>query len=138
MTLNTYLYFAGNCKEALTFYEETIDGKVLFSMPFGGSPAEGMMPPGWEEKILHATIRIGNQTVLASDTPPGHSATRERFALSLEVESVAEAERVFAALTEGGQVTMAMVPTFWSPMFGMGKDRFGTPWIVGAAGEPQP
>ena len=138
MTLSTYLYFAGNCKEALAFYEEAIGGKVLFSMPFGGSPAEGMMPPGWEDKILHATVRIGDQTVMASDVPPDHHNAMVGFAMSLEVERVDEAQRVFQTLTAGGQVSMAMAPTFWSPMFGMGKDRFGTPWIVSAAGDPQP
>ena len=135
MTLSTYLYFAGNCKEALAFYEQVTGGKVIFSMPYGGSPAEGMMPPGWEDKILHATMELGGHVMMASDAPPNHSEKMGGFSVSLATESVDEARRVFEALTEGGQVTMPLAPTFWSPMFGMGKDRFGTPWMVGAAAQ---
>lgn len=69
MKLSTYLYFAGNCEEALAFYEKVAGGKLLFSMPFGGSPAEGMMPPGWEDKILHASTELGGQVIMASDAP---------------------------------------------------------------------
>lgn len=135
MKLSTYLYFSGNCKEALTFYEKVAGGRLLFSMPFGGSPAEGMMPPGWEDKILHASMELGGQVMMASDAPQGHSEKMGGFSVSLETDSVDEAKRVFEALTEGGQVTMPLAPTFWSPMFGMGKDRFGTPWMVSAAAE---
>ena len=136
MKLSTYLYFAGNCKEALEFYEKVAGGKVLFSMPFGGSPAEGMMPPGWEDKILHASMELGGQVVMASDAPPSQTEKMGGFSICLETESVDEAQRIFEALTEGGAVTMPIAPTFWSPMFGMGRDRFGTPWIVSAAGQP--
>ncbi len=135
MKLSTYLYFAGNCKEALDFYQKVAGAKLLFSMPFGGSPAEGMMPPGWEDKVLHASMEIGGQVVMASDAPPNHSEKMGGFSVSLETESVDEAKRLFEALTEGGEVSMALQPTFWSPMFGMGKDRFGTPWMVSAAAQ---
>ena len=136
MKLSTYLYFSGNCKEALEFYEKVAGGKLLFSMPFGGSPAEGMMPPGWKDKILHASMELGGQVIMASDSPQHQHEKMGGFSVSLEAETVDEAKQVFAALTEGGAVTMAIAPTFWSPMFGMGKDRFGTPWMVSAAGEP--
>ena len=136
MKLSTYLYFAGNCKEALEFYEKVAGAKVVFSMPFGGSPAEDMMPPGWEEKILHATVELGGQSIMASDALPSHSEKMGGFSICLETDEVEEAKRLFGALTEDGQVSMPIAPTFWSPMFGMGKDRFGTPWIVSAAGEP--
>ena len=133
MKLSTYLYFGGNCKEALEFYEKVAGGKLLFMMPFGGSPAEGTMPPGWEEKILHASMELGGQVIMASDTPPHHSEKMGGFSVSLETESVADTKRIFEALTEGGRVSMPLAPTFWSPMFGMGKDRFGTPWMVSTA-----
>ena len=133
MKLSTYLYFPGNCREALEFDEKVAGAKLLFSMPFGGSPAEGMMEPGWENKILHSSMEIGGQVVMASDAPPSHFQKATGFSLSLETETVEGATRLFEALTEGGQVSMPMSPTFWSPMFGMGKDRFGTPWMVSAA-----
>ncbi len=136
MKLSTYLYFAGNCKEALAFYEKTLGAKLTFSMPFGGSAAEGMMPPGWEDKILHASMELGGQIVMASDAPPNHSKPVGGFAVCVETETVEDARQRFEALAAGGQVTMPIAPTFWSPMFGMCEDRFGTPWIVTAAGEP--
>lgn len=136
MKLSTYLYFAGNCKEALAFYEKALGGKVMFLMPFAGSPAEGMSPEGWGDKILHAAMELGGQVLMASDAPPNHYDRMGGFAVSLEAESVEDAKEKFAALLEGGEVQMPMAPTFWSPMFGMCKDRFGTPWMVSAPGEP--
>jgi PhnB protein len=132
--VQTYLFFNGKCEEAVEFYRQTLGAEVEFSMRFKESPEPhppGVVPPGFENKIMHCTFRIGSTTVMASD---GCSADRpkfEGFSLSLSVPNEAEANRVFASLAEGGQVRMPLTKTFWSPCFGMVQDRFGIGWMIG-------
>lgn len=131
--VQSYLFFNGQCEEAVEFYRQTLGTEVEFSMRFKESPEPhppGMVPPGFENKIMHCTFRIGATTLMASD---GCSADRpkfEGFSLSLSVPNEAEANRVFAALAEGGQVRMPLAKTFWSPCFGMVQDRFGIGWMI--------
>jgi PhnB protein len=129
-----YLFFNGNCEEAVEFYRKALGAEVLFKMRFSESPEPhppGMVPPGFEKKIMHTSFRIGETTVMASDGCANEKPKFEGFSLSLSVRTEAEADRAFAALTEGGQVQMPLTKTFWSPRFGMLTDRFGVGWMVG-------
>ena len=130
MQVNPYLMFNGNCAEALKFYEEALGAKIEFSMPFEGSPACDTVPAEWGQKILHATISIGDTKVMASDAPPGHYQAPQGISVSLALQDAAKGEEIFNALSENGQVQMPYQPTFWAAGFGMCVDRFGIPWMV--------
>lgn len=131
--VQTYLFFNGRCEEAMAFYRKALGAEVEMMMRFKDSPEPhqpGMVPPGSENKIMHCSFRIGATTLMASDGCSAESAKFEGFSLSLTVADEAEANRVFAALSEGGQVRMPLGKTFWSPCFGMVQDRFGIGWMV--------
>lgn len=130
MRLHTYINFAGNCGEALAFYEQQLGGRVAFRMSYDQMPAPATVPPGMENKILHARIEIAGVELLMSDGPVDAANPMGASALALNVESSAEAERLFALLAEGGQVQMAMGETFFAHRFGMARDRFGVNWMV--------
>ena len=133
MTINPYLFFSGNCEEAFKFYAGLLGGKIEAMLPHGGTPAEDHVPAEWKNKIIHAMMTIGNDVLMASDAPPGHYNKPQGFSVSLQVKSVAEAERAFNALSQGGTVNMALGKTFFSDSFGMLVDRFGIPWMVNCA-----
>ena len=128
-----YLFFNGNCEQAIDFYRKAIGAEVEMMMRFKESPEPpkpGMVPPGFENKIMHASFRIGQTTVMASDGCSAEKPNFDGFCLSLSVSSEAEADHAFKALAEGGQVRMPLNKTFWSPRFGMVTDRFGIGWMV--------
>ena len=133
MNVQPYLFFDGRCEEALEFYRSALGAEVTMLMRNNESPEPpppGMVPPGSEKKILHASFRIGETTLMASD---GHCQGKPEFkgfSLSITVASEAEADRVFAALGNGGQVQTPLSKTFFSPRFGMVADRFGVGWMV--------
>lgn len=127
-----YLFFNGRCEEAIEFYRKAIGAEVEILMRFKESPEPhppGMVPAGWENKVMHASFRIGQTTVMASDGC-GEKTAFEGFSLSLSMATEAEADRAFAALADGGQVRMPLTKTFWSPRFGMLQDRFGIGWMI--------
>jgi PhnB protein len=133
MQIQPYLFFEGRCEEAIEFYRRAAGAEVQMLMRYKDSPAPqqpGMIPPGAENKVMHAAIRIGDTTVLASDGRCSGRPTFAGFSLSLTVPDVAAADRLFAALGEGGQVQAPLATTFFSPRFGMVVDRFGVPWMV--------
>lgn len=136
LKVQPYLYFGGRCEEALAFYQASVGAQIEMSMRFRESPDEpppDTVPENWGEKIMHASMRIGNSRIMLSDGCGG-----ERFggfALSLQVEDEAAAQRLFSALADGGEVTMPLTKTFWSPQFGMLTDRFGVAWMVNVATE---
>ncbi len=128
-----YLFFAGRCEEAIEFYRQALGAEVEMIMRFKESPEPpppGMLPPGFENKIMHSSFRIGRTTVMASDGCSTEKLNFQGFSLSLTVPTEADADRVFAALADGGQVQMPLGKTFWSPRFGMVTDRFGLGWMV--------
>ena len=133
MKVQPYLFFDGRCKEAIDFYKKALGAEVLMMMRFSESPdppPPGMIAPGSENKIMHASMRIGETEVMASD---GRAMGKPEFkgvTLSLSVASEAEADRLFSALAEAGQVQMPIGKTFFSPRFGMVADRFGVSWMV--------
>jgi len=127
-----YLFFGGRCEEALEFYRTALGAQIDFLMRYKESPEPqppGRLPPGFENKVMHATFRIGGSTLMASDGCEA-GANFAGFSLSLAVPTAAEADRAFAALADGGQVKMPLTKTFWSPCFGMLTDRFGVAWMV--------
>jgi len=128
-----YLFFDGRCEEAVEFYRRTLGAEVTTLLRFKDSPEPpdpGMVPPGAGEKVMHMSFRIGETTVLASDGQCAGQPSFQGFSLSLTAPHEAEAERLFAALADGGQVQMPMATTFFSPRFGMVADRFGVSWMV--------
>jgi len=131
-TVQPYLFFGGRCDEALEFYRAAVGAQVDFLMRYQESPeppSPGRLPPGFENKVMHATFRIGGTTLMASD---GCEAVCrfQGFSLALTFSLEAEADRAFTALSTGGQVGMPLSKTFWSPRFGMVTDRFGIGWMV--------
>jgi len=133
MKLSTYLMFDGNCREAFTHYQSVLGGKLTAMMDHRGTPAEAHVPPEWLDKIMHACLEIEGQLLMASDAPPDRSDGPMRsVSVSVNVPEIAEAERIFAGLADGATIMMPMAETFWSPRFGMLRDRFGTNWMVGA------
>ncbi|MDQ2731228.1 MAG: VOC family protein [Armatimonadota bacterium] len=130
MKLNPYLNFNGNCEAAFKFYEQVLGGKMEAMMNHEGTPAMEHIPAEWAKKIMHARINVGGTILMGSDSPPQYQSEAHGFCVSLLVDTPAEAERVFAALSENGQVEMPLEETFWATRFGMLKDQFGTPWMV--------
>lgn len=130
MKVEPYLFFEGRCEEALEFYRKALGAEVKMLMRYKENPDKGSCQPGTEEKVMHAELRVGNTTVMVSDGRcTGHPAF-QGFALTLSLTNEAEAERYFAALSDGGQVQMPLAKTFFSPRFGMVKDRFGVLWMI--------
>jgi PhnB protein len=130
MEVVPYLVFSGNCEEALKFYEQVLGAKIDAVMKNEGSPAMGMMPPDWGDKVLHAKFTLDGHEVMASDAPPGHYAKPQGISMSLGLDDTAKGEQIFNQLAEGGAVTMPFQATFWAKGFGMCTDRFGIPWMV--------
>jgi len=129
MQLNAYLHFNGNCDEAFKFYEQALGGKIEMRSTFGESPMAGQMP-AMKDKVVHARIRIGDQVLMGSDSPPERFSPPQGFSVSLGAKTPEEAERIFAALSTGGQVHMPMSESFFAHRFGMLVDKFGIPWMV--------
>ena len=133
-----YLAFNGNCAEAMRFYERALDGKLEVLMSGADSPIAEDIPKEFADRILHARLVLPGGGMLYAGDAPAHMPYEGIKGVSITVDyaSVAEAEKVFAALAAGGQVGMPMQPAFWAKRFGMCVDRFGTPWMVN--GEPIP
>ena len=133
MVVQAYLFFDGRCEEALGFYQRALGAELEMMMRFKEAPepsSPGMVPPGSEDKVMHASFRIGDTTVMASDGRCLGKPSFQGFALSITAANEAQADRTFAALADGGQVQMPLGKTFFSPRFGMLTDRFGVSWMV--------
>ncbi len=134
MQVQPYLFFDGRAEEAIEFYKKALGAEVNMLMRWKDMPEKpkdpGMVPPGSENKIMHASLRIGEATVMASDGQCQGKPSFQGFALTLNAANEAEADRLFGALSDGGQVQMPLGKTFFSPRFGMVADRFGVSWMV--------
>ena len=133
--IEPYLFFEGRCEEAVEFYKKALGAEVLMLMRFKDSPDPNACGGVSGEKIMHASLRIGGGNIMASDGHCDEPMKFEGFSLSLAVNSDAEAEKFFNALTEGGKVIMPLTKTFWSPRFGMVTDKFGVMWMVNVVAE---
>jgi PhnB protein len=130
MIVNPYLFFNGQCEAAFKFYARCLGGTIVAMLPHAGTPAEAHVPSGWRDKILHARLNVGDESLMGSDAPPDHYEKPMGFSVSLQIKNPADAERVFHALAENGTVRMPIQQTFWAVRFGMLVDQFGIPWMV--------
>ena len=130
MQVQPYLFFDGRCEEALAFYKKALGAEVGMLMRFKQSPDKTMCAPGSEDKVMHATFKVGETSIMASDGRNSGQPDFKGFALSVGVKHAAEVDRMFGALSEGGQVMMPLTETFFSPRFGMLADKFGVQWML--------
>lgn len=135
MQITPYLVFNGQCEAAFKHYEKVLGGKIEMLMRFGESPGCEDMPAESKDHVMHVSMRVGDQMLMASDSPPGHYEKPAGTSVSVSVDNRDEGERIFKALAEGGSEKMAFAETFWAEGFGMCVDRFGTPWMVNAGGK---
>ena len=133
MPVQPYLFFDGRAEEAIEFYRQALGAEVTMMMRYSDSPEPmppGMVPPGSENKIMHASLQIGDATVMASDGGCRGAASFQGFSLSVSAKDEAEAQTLFDGLGEGGEVQMPLGKTFFAPAFGIVADRFGVSWMV--------
>ena len=137
MKFVNYLFFNGNCREAFELYAKVFDGEIVGLVTYRDEPGESSMPVDWQDKVMNVQLTIGDQSLMASDSPPQYASEMGGFSISVDLGDLGRAGRIFAALADGGTVTMPFAPTFWAKGFGMVKDKFGTPWMIssGNAGE---
>ena len=131
-----YLFFGGRCEEALEFYGQAIGAEVKMLMRYKESPEPHGLPECFEHKVMHASFLVGQTSLMASDGRCDGPVNFDGISLSITVSDEAEAERAFAALSDGGVVTMPLEKTFWAPKFGMLVDRFGLGWMVSVMHKP--
>lgn len=135
MQVQPYLFFDGRCEEAVRFYERALGAQVLMLMRNRDAPGLEAPAPGTEHQVNHAAFRLGDSVLMAADDAHVGPMPFRGFSLSIRAADEAEAQRVFAALADGGVVTLALGPTFWSPAYGMVTDRFGISWMVSVPAE---
>src|ERR1700690_4124418 len=135
MQLNPYLNFNGNCAAAFKFYEKNLGGKIGMMMTFGESPMADHVPAAHRDKVMHARMTIGDQVLRGTDAPPDRLEPMKGFSVSLQVNTAAEAEKIFKALSEKGSVSMPIQKTFWAERFGALVNQFGPPWIIKGGGK---
>jgi PhnB protein len=130
MNANPYLTFAGRCEEAFKFYEKCFGAKIEGMMKFEGSPMAQHVPAEWRGKVMHASLRLSDSSILGTDPPPDRYQEPRGMSVALNVKEPAEADRVFQELSNDGKIQMPIQKTFWSARFGMVTDRFGIAWMV--------
>ncbi len=130
MKLYTYLNYGGNCRQAFEFYEEHLGGKIKFVTTHGEQPDNTAVPPEWKNAVLHARMELGETILLGADIPPDRFKPMRSAYLTLIVDGIGEAERIYALLSEGGEIFMPMEETFFARRFAMLRDRFGTSWML--------
>jgi len=125
-----YLSFDGQCETAFKAYETILAGKIASFFTYGGSPMAAQAPPGWADKVMHATLSVGGTVIAGADVPPERYERPQGFNILLGMDDPGEAERIFQALAEGGTITMPLEETFWALRFGAVTDRFGISWSI--------
>lgn len=128
--LYTYLNYGGNCRQAFDFYVQHLDGKLVFLQTHGEMPNSQGQPADWKDKVLHARLELGESVLMAADIPPDRFQPMRSAYLTLIIDTIAEAERIYALLVEGGEIFMKMEETFFAHRFAMLRDRFGTSWML--------
>ena len=134
MQVNPYLSFKGDCEAAFKFYEQSLGGKPGALFRYAGSPMADQVPADWQDKIMHGSVRVGDQVLMGGDVAPGQYEEPKGFSLSIQLQRTADAERIFHELAGGGRVVMPLEKTFWAARFGMVVDRFGIPWLINCEG----
>lgn len=132
------LMFNGQCEAAFRVYERCLNGSIAFMLTWGDSPAAVDAPPGWEAKIYHATLRIGETAIMGGDLPANRYHPPKGFSLVLEMDDAQTAERIFRTLSENGRIEMPLQETFWASRFGAVVDQFGIPWSINCERSAEP
>jgi PhnB protein len=130
MEMTAYLSFKGDCEAAFKFYERCLGAQPGAIFRYAGSPMVDQVPEGWSDKVMHGSLTVGGQVIMAADVAPQQYQEPKGFSLSLQMKSVEDAERIFRELATEGRVVMALEKTFWADRFGMVVDRFGIPWLI--------
>jgi PhnB protein len=130
MKLITYLNFGGNCAEAFHFYEEHLGGKILNSMKHGESPVAEHRQPGWEDKVLNATLQLGETVLMGADIPPNLFQPMRSVYMTLMIDTKEETERIYKILIDGGEILMPLSEQFFAGAFAQCRDRFGVNWML--------
>ena len=132
MNVEPYLFLNGRCEEAIDFYRDALGASLIMLMRYRDSPDAPSMPlpPGWGDKVMHASFRIGETRLMASDGCSAEPTPINGVALSVQMPDASAAQRAFAALADGGDIQMPLSATFFSPCFGMLRDRFGVAWML--------
>lgn len=134
MQIIPHLNFNGQCREAFETYAKVLGGEIIYMGTYAEMPGADQFPPEMQKLIMHTTIKLGDFMIMGADSPPDRFEKAQGLWVSINVKDTAEAERIFKALSDGGNVMMDFQQTFWSPGFGMFTDRFGTPWMVNTEG----
>ena len=132
MTPTAYLFFNGQCAEAIAAYADIFDGEIMEQMPASDLPPEFPLPDDRKDWVMHSRVKIGDGFLMASDNIMGESASMEGCSVMMSFPETAKAKDVFDKLADGGDVQMAWAPTFWSAGFGTLTDRFGIKWMIGS------
>jgi PhnB protein len=130
MQLTTFLTFNGECEAAFKFYEQCLDGRIEFIMPYESRATDYPVSPEWQKKILHATLKVAGHVLMGADVQPGQYQKPQGFAMTLNLSDPKDADRIFNALAAEGKVQMPLQETFWAGRFGVLVDRFGIPWTI--------
>jgi PhnB protein len=138
MEMHAYLSFNGDCEAAFKFYEECLDAKLGSAFRYAGTPLADQVPANWQNKIMHASLTIGEQVLMGGDVPPDRYEKPKGLSLSLQIKSTAQAEHIFHSLAKDGTIMVPLEKTFWAAGFGMVVDRFGVPWMINCDGSDQP
>lgn len=136
MRLIAYLNFQGRCREAFAHYRDALRGEITQSMRYGDSPMRDQMPPETHELVMHCQLEVGGAVLMGADGPPPHADVGQGTCVNVDVDTVAEAERIYAALSAGGTVQMPLQETFWAHRWGAFTDRFGKPWMINCMKSP--
>ena len=130
MQIAPYLSFKGECEEAFKLYEQCLGGQLRGIFRYAGSPMADQAPAGWQDKVMHGSLSVGELVLMGADIAPESYEAPKGFTLSIQIKGVADAERIFRELANGGRVVLALEKTFWAARFGMLVDRFGIPWQI--------
>jgi PhnB protein len=138
MQMNPYLSFKGDCEAAFKFYQQCLGGELGAIYRYDGTPLADQVPAGWSDKVMHGSVTVGGQVLMGGDVVPDRYEEPKGFALSLQLNSTAEAERIFHELAKDGKIVAPLEKTFWAERFGMVVDRFGIPWLINCEGSDPP
>lgn len=130
MLMSPYLSFNGNCEAAFKFYEKCFGGQIGEIFRYTGTPMADQVPAEWGNKVMHSTLKVGEQVLMGGDVAPGRYEEPKGFSLSLHLKSTTEGERIFHELGKDGKILVPFEKTFWAARFGMVVDRFGIPWMI--------
>jgi PhnB protein len=137
MKLNAYISFNGNCREALEFYAGALDGKVISMIPYSEAPPAMPFSPEMRDKIMHGRVEVDGDWLMASDAPPDRYKEPHGISINITAKDAEQAEHVYARMSAGGKITMALQETFWALRFAMFQDKFGVGWMINCEKPPQ-